>query len=574
LGNTGSQYQTYYNSRCNIDSPVQIDLDITYGTTIDVSADITSEPTFSARNLKLRVALVELAYDITGGGWTYTHCEHAMLDMAPNTNGINFDINPGQTVTLNASFPIPTYPPTGQDNLAVIAFVQNDNTLEVLNACKAGIPVNYPSLAMTEYTMTDTLVGNGNGIAEEGETCQLWMVLENGEMFAPATGINGILSCDDPDIIISDNQAVFPDIIGGSSGSNITEPFVFEVPDNYQARFVEFTLDVSCNGGTYNFNYDFSFIVGTPTNLIVDDDGNVSYETHYIQDFINLGLAYDIWDVSAQGSPTYEDLANYANVVWFTSMQVIPLYQTEQDAIAEYLDNGGNLFISSENLGDNLGTTTWFQDYMHCQHGINHVSTTAVSGESGDPISNGQNFNIIGGAYWADNQSSLIPDEEAVHIHHYYNTNQDKAALRFHGDYNLVFFAFPYECIIPEPTGLQTPRAQVLLSIFNWFEDNPVIPGGVDNKVISSPLTFEVVSVFPNPFNPQVNISLAIPQSGNVEARVFNLLGKEVATVHNGWMNAGYNNLTFDGSNLPTGIYILQAECGENISAVKLMLMK
>jgi hypothetical protein len=75
---------------------------------------------------------------------------------------------------------------------------------------------------------------------------------------------------------------------------------------------------------------------------------------------------------------------------------------------------------------------------------------------------------LIGGAYWPDSQSSIIPDTLADGIYRYNNTAQSIGALSFSGNYALVYFAFPYECIAPNPTS-HTPRATILNNVLEWL---------------------------------------------------------------------------------------------------------
>lgn len=476
LGNTASFYQTYYNQRTNVWAPVNIELDINVGTTINVTADITAESNYTGYNLKFHSALIAKEYDIPGGGWTYTHCEWAMLDMAPNAYGQNFNIGPGETVTMNASFPIPTWPPTGMENLAVVCFVQNDAIGgEVLNARYEPIPLDYPSLYYAANTIVDTLNGNGNGKAEPGETAEIWLNMGNTVPFAPAFGIVGTLSTNDPEVIITGATASFPDIQPGSTGSNQADPFVFDVATTLEAHFVTFQLNVTSNGGTYQASYLFDAMIGLPEYLIVADDGGTGWEEYFISDFVELDLAYDMWNVDQQGSPSFDDLDLYPHVIWMTGQESSTLTQYEQDELADYLDAGNNLFMSSQNLNDDIGNSDFYDNYMHAQSQNNFVATTTLTGLDGSPIAEGTSLILIGGAYWPTSSSSIIPNPEAVAAYHYNNPTQSIGALTYEGDYKLAYFAFSYECISPTTTS-HTQRPEVLDNVLEWFGEGGPTP--------------------------------------------------------------------------------------------------
>ena len=88
------------------------------------------------------------------------------------------------------------------------------------------------------------------------------------------------------------------------------------------------------------------------------------------------------------------------------------------------------------------------------------------------------------------------------------------------------------------------------------------------------PLKFNINSIYPNPFNPITNISLSVPQYGQVTVKVYNLNGKIIATIQDENMNPGYYNIKWDASNYPSGIYLLQMMSEGFIKTQKVVLMK
>ena len=567
LGNSAGAYASYYAQRENVYAPVEIDLDLSMSTTIEMAAYVTADDALSAQGLKLRVALVAISYDIPPGNWTYTHFEYGMLDMSPNGNGISFDIEPDQTVELSTSFPIPAI--TGPENLAIIAFVQHDVSQTVLNAKYAAIPLDYPNLLVSDSEIVDNIGGDPNGIPEGGETCELVVELQNLPPFATASNIYAELSTDDPDITITDNTADFPDIDPDASGDNSDNPFVFELDPALEAHNVTLQLDIFADG--YSTTQFISFIAGLPAFLVVDDDGGERYETAFLEDLDTGNEVYNYWNVYQDGAPTAEYLLNYELVIWHTGMETDPLDQDEQDAIAAYLDAiGTKLFMSSENLGDALGDSSFYQDYFHAAHEIDHILTTSMSGVEGHPISDGTSLLLVGGEYWPDSQSTIIPDGEADAVYNYTNLAASTGVISYAGSYALLYFAVPYECIAPNPTS-STPRAEVMSNIISWFNEFEV---SVDPDMELAAVNYLLCEVYPNPFNPSATISFSLPQSGMVTAAVFNVNGARVAEVYSGQMKAGQHTFEFDGSELSSGIYFLNIESPSGLTVQKMVLMK
>jgi hypothetical protein len=96
---------------------------------------------------------------------------------------------------------------------------------------------------------------------------------------------------------------------------------------------------------------------------------------------------------------------------------------------------------------------------------------------------------------------------------------------------------------------------------------------GVEEKP-SVPVTFDLSQNYPNPFNPTTNIHYSISQSGPVSLKVYDLLGRHVATLFDGQQKVGRFTVEFDGSRLASGIYFYKLQAGSNTITKKLVLMK
>ena len=79
---------------------------------------------------------------------------------------------------------------------------------------------------------------------------------------------------------------------------------------------------------------------------------------------------------------------------------------------------------------------------------------------------------------------------------------------------------------------------------------------------------------YPNPFNPSTTIQYSIPESGNVQLKIYNLLGEEVATLVNDFKNAGSYQVRFNASDLSSGIYYYRIESEKFIQVKKMVLIR
>ncbi len=97
-------------------------------------------------------------------------------------------------------------------------------------------------------------------------------------------------------------------------------------------------------------------------------------------------------------------------------------------------------------------------------------------------------------------------------------------------------------------------------------------PGGIHGETV--PAKFALEQNYPNPFNPSTIINYQLPIDNYVTLKVYDVIGQEVATLVNEMQDAGYKSVTWDASNVPSGIYLLRLNAGGFVEVKKLLLMK
>ena len=99
------------------------------------------------------------------------------------------------------------------------------------------------------------------------------------------------------------------------------------------------------------------------------------------------------------------------------------------------------------------------------------------------------------------------------------------------------------------------------------YNDVPVEQAG-------QPRLFMLHEAYPNPFNPRTELRFEIPETGLTTLKVYDILGKEIATLVNGRLTAGTHQVSFDARDLPTGLYFARLSSGTNAYVRKLMFVK
>jgi hypothetical protein len=100
-----------------------------------------------------------------------------------------------------------------------------------------------------------------------------------------------------------------------------------------------------------------------------------------------------------------------------------------------------------------------------------------------------------------------------------------------------------------------------------------------DDPLAVLPDHFELGQNYPNPFNPATTISFALPHPEHVRLEVFNVLGRRVAVLKDGVMQAGYYDVSWDGrssggASLSSGMYFYRLRSGSFDQTNKMLLVK
>lgn len=309
--------------------------------------------------------------------------------------------------------------------------------------------------------------------------------------------------------------------IGPGSGTNSGTVTVNITNTSLSPGIYSTNVTVSGNADNSPQTVAIDYTVITPrvnTNLIVDDQQAFcpSCINFYTDALTANGHTYDIWNDTS--SPTAEVLNQYLGdgcVIWYTSDDWLNVLNgDERTAIQNYLNNGGNLFFTGQDLGwycDNVGELSWYNTYFHSTWVQDNVGLMGVLGVPSDPMTNGMVFGINQPAEWINNNwfpSEIDPIQPATSIFHYdpsqpssntalsnsflYNTKFNKpiavnnlanvisssgtAGLKVdNGTYKLVYLAFGFESITDAGK-----RATLMDKILKWLNpaQDPCSPNG------------------------------------------------------------------------------------------------
>jgi hypothetical protein len=146
----------------------------------------------------------------------------------------------------------------------------------------------------------------------------------------------------------------------------------------------------------------------------------------------------------------------------------------------------------------------------------------------------------------------------------YYFTIPDTAFGGFGQGDSIYFYCDGYD----QGGTYAASDVQLIVAGVGWFLDTP-------ERVNNTPSEFQLLGNYPNPFNPSTRIEFTIPSATNIDLKIYNTLGQEVAVLaDNLRIDAGRYAYTFDAGNLPSGVYIYRLTAGSISDSKKMILVK
>ncbi|HYU03250.1 MAG TPA: glycoside hydrolase domain-containing protein, partial [Jatrophihabitantaceae bacterium] len=204
--------------------------------------------------------------------------------------------------------------------------------------------------------------------------------------------------------------------------------------------------------------------------LVVDGDmGGPNAESYYEDALSANGVSYSYWDLSADPALPLSMLTAHKNVIWFTGNAwpgPITPYESE---LAAFLDGGGRLFMSGQDILDqSAGTTPFVHDYLHINwdgsETQNDKPTANVHGVPGNAVTDGigsiqLDHSALGSSY-EDEVTPIAPATAAFTD----DTSAPDALTVTAGAYKVVFLGFPFEAY-----GTAADKADLMNRVLSYL---------------------------------------------------------------------------------------------------------
>ena len=324
-------------------------------------------------------------------------------------------------------------------------------------------------------------------VADPGDeiSCVVGYALPAGAM--AATGLSASLRSLTPKLLVTKQSADLPDVDPGGEGDNSADPFLLSVDAGVtEVEDVQVVVELTANPNFFSRTDTLTFRIGRSNLLLVDDDPAEEFASYYETPLEGLGNFPNRWTRRDTGWLSIYPFNGFDTVIWFCGNAAVEtLDEAERALLASYLDGGGNLFLSGQNIGEEIGSEDFFGKYLKSEFVNANSHLPLAEGVPGDELSNDWLlfFTGEGGA-----NNWISPDvvravggaRDAL----FYSTTADGAGVVYEGDYKLVYLPFNFEGVSGQNGS--TSRKSVLNDVLQFF-GVPVGVRAIEIEAIAAP---------------------------------------------------------------------------------------
>lgn len=228
-------------------------------------------------------------------------------------------------------------------------------------------------------------------------------------------------------------------------------------------------------------------IAVTVDTLLVDEDGNAPDVSAFYKNALTAaGVPFDFWNLNTTPDLPVKYMEAFKHIFWFTGTSFPAPIQPYEGSLTAYLNNGGHLFMSGQDLLDQAaGTTPFVQNYLHVtwdgSENQNDRLSNSVTSVAGNPVTNGigtvpLDLSVLGGPGLAfmdqitPNGGALVAFmDDGSNTKPVVGTGPQPDALTFSGAYKVVFLAFAFEEYGTAASGGPAQRADLVKRVIAFF---------------------------------------------------------------------------------------------------------
>ncbi len=394
--------------------------------------------------------------------------------------------------------------------------------------------------------------GGDKARIEPGEEGTLVVTVKN--LWGAIDNLEGELFVNSKAVTVTKSKVSFGSVGEEETGSNASDPFTLalspEVP-GYLETEARLTLRETVTG----FEQTFSFVLmlGWPGLLVVNDASDEGLSLIYEEVLDNLGVPHE--HATSEDLLALEDMllasgTHDSVLVWFTGQETATLSESEEALLEDFLSSGGKLICSSQNLGEDRGSSSFYRDFLHAQFETPNQSEILINGAGNNPIVGADERVAVAAAY-GTSKDGISATGDAVPILLYPDGNA--AAIVFEDTtYQLAYLAFPFEGLTGNPYMVLSKEA-FMGRVLRWF--------GYDLGIAEQPSRpsvwgIEILSPVVRAGDAAV-MYISLAESQEVELVLYDALGRRVSVKSLGFLEQGEHTVRIPTTGLTSGVYFV-----------------
>ncbi len=408
---------------------------------------------------------------------------------------------------------------------------------------------DYKKLALVDMDIEDE---SGEGILDENENAVLKLNIRNKTNW-DLLNISALLESRSSLVQITQCEAIVDELLAGQiSNEHLLFEFetgFFDQPQNAQLCLKFYHDDVLTD------SLDLSVYLGQADVLLVKDEEHI-YSNHalvsnyYLDAVAGCGKTAQLIDLNLRHGLNVDFMKSFEAVCWFTGLENQNFHQIikndEQQLIAAYLEAGGRFFLSSQNAGESLDSTSFYANWLHAEEVLpTENANQPVIGKEGT-LAEGMNFFITGGdgsnTQYSPSSINALSGAELIFE---FSQSGNGAGLMYDGPYRLVYLPFGFSAI-----HQQAKRTELMQRILDFFAGPQDLP---ENDAALNEL-----KIYPNP-SPEGKLNICLPDGMQAELGIYNASGMKCfgKTIHG-------STMPIILPPFPPGVYTIIVQRGHN----------
>lgn len=288
-------------------------------------------------------------------------------------------------------------------------------------------------------------------------------------------------------------------------------------------------------------------------SMVTDSSGNIYTSTR--------NAAYRSTDAGVTWKTVYSQSSATINLLSITPqnhliMSLQPVYPYTQSSLMRSTDNGDNWEVIDTRAAQSIVIN--LNGYIFTANGLIRRSTN--NGQSWRQVDSGLTTNDI--SYLCRDSLGNIYAAGQYNIWVSSNNGENWTSINLDLPHAPIYSLVGY------------PMKEIYIGTWGGgvWKSNEFITEVANEKILAS--QFSLQQNYPNPFNPTTRIHYSLPKSGRVSLKVFDVLGRELVQLVNGYQHLGDQEVKFNASDLPTGIYFYRLQFDSFSETRKCVILK